>query len=110
MNGELGRDYPLVIGGEKVTTEGKITSYNPANKEEVIGHVSKANQELAERAMQEALTAFDSWRHVDPAVRADVLFKAANIIRKRKHEFSAYLVKECRETVERGGCGYSRSD
>ncbi|WP_114166945.1 L-glutamate gamma-semialdehyde dehydrogenase [Exiguobacterium sp. TNDT2] len=94
VNGELGKDYPLVIGGEKVTTEDKITSYNPANKEEVIGHVSKANQELAERAMQEALTAFDSWRHVDPAVRADVLFKAANIVRKRKHEFSAYLVKE----------------
>ena len=72
VNGELGKDYPLVSGGEKVTTESKITSYHPANKDDVIGHVAKANQELAERAMQEALTAFDSWRHVHPAVRADV--------------------------------------
>ena len=31
----LGQDYPLVIGGERITTEDKIVSYNPANKEEV---------------------------------------------------------------------------
>ena len=30
---------------------------------------------------------------VDPAIRADVLFKAA-IVRRRKHEFSALLTKE----------------
>jgi len=94
VTGELGKDYPLVIGGERVTTESKITSFNPANKEEIVGRVSKATQEHAEQAMQAALKAFDTWKFVDPAVRADVLFKAANIIRKRKHEFSGYLVKE----------------
>src|SRR5699024_3896089 len=30
----------------------------------------------------------------DPKFRADILFKAAAIIRKRKHEFSALLIKE----------------
>ncbi len=94
VEGYLGQDYPLIIGGERVTTEDKIVSYNPANKEEVIGRVSKANQELAEKAMQEALTAFESWKKVDPVIRADVLFKAAAIVRRRKHEFSALLVKE----------------
>ncbi|MBM7648481.1 1-pyrroline-5-carboxylate dehydrogenase [Bacillus ectoiniformans] len=90
----LGQDYPLVIGGEKVTTEDKIVSYNPADKKEVIGRVSKANQELAEKAMQAADQAFQSWKKVKPEVRADVLFKAAAIIRRRKHEFSALLTKE----------------
>lgn len=90
----LGRDYDLVIGGERIATEDKIVSYNPANKEEVIGRVSKANQELAEKAMQAAVEAFKTWRKTKPEVRSDVLFKAATIIRRRKHEFSALLTKE----------------
>ncbi|MCJ7842434.1 L-glutamate gamma-semialdehyde dehydrogenase [Lederbergia sp. NSJ-179] len=90
----LGQDYPLIIGGEKVTTTEKIISINPANKKEVVGRVSKANQELAEQAMNSALEAFESWKKTKPEVRADVLFKAAAIIRRRKHEFSALLVKE----------------
>ncbi len=44
--------------------------------------------------MQEAVTAFESWKKVKPEIRADVLFKAAAIIRRRKHEFSALLTKE----------------
>ncbi|MCM3727120.1 L-glutamate gamma-semialdehyde dehydrogenase [Neobacillus cucumis] len=94
VEGYLGQDYPLVIGGEKITTEEKIISYNPANKEEVIGQVSKANQELAEKAIQAAVEAFKTWKKTKPEVRADVLFKAASIIRRRKHEFSALMTKE----------------
>ncbi|WP_230498842.1 aldehyde dehydrogenase family protein, partial [Pseudoneobacillus rhizosphaerae] len=94
VEGYLGQDYPLVIGGEKITTEDKIASYNPSNKEELIGRVSKANRELAEQAMQAAVEAFKTWRKVKPEIRADVLFKAAAIIRRRKHEFSALLTKE----------------
>ncbi|PFO01197.1 L-glutamate gamma-semialdehyde dehydrogenase [Bacillus sp. AFS076308] len=94
VEGYLGQDYPLVIGGEKITTEEKIISYNPANKEEVIGQVSKANQEIAEKAMQAAVVAFKTWKKTKPEVRADVLFKAASIIRRRKHEFSALMTKE----------------
>ncbi len=37
---------------------------------------------------------FKTWKKVDPAIRADVLFKAAAIIRRRKFEFSALLTKE----------------
>jgi 1-pyrroline-5-carboxylate dehydrogenase len=94
VEGYLGQDYPLVIGGEKITTEDKIASYNPSNKEELIGRVSKANRDLAEQAMQAAVEAFKTWRKVKPEIRADVLFKAAAIIRRRKHEFSALLTKE----------------
>lgn len=94
VGGYLGQDYPLYIGAEKVTTDDKIVSYNPADKEEVIGRVSKASRDHAEKAMQEASAAFESWKKVKPEIRADVLFKAAAIIRRRKHEFSALLTKE----------------
>lgn len=94
VESELGQDYPLIIGGERVTTEQKITSYNPANKTEIVGTVSKANQELAEKAMQVADSTFNTWKKVDPVVRAEVLFKAAAIVRRRKYELCAWLTKE----------------
>lgn len=90
----LGQDYPLIIGGERITTEDKIISFNPANKEELIGRVSKSNKELAEKAMQAADEAFKTWKKVKPEIRADVLMRAAAIVRRRKHEFSALLTKE----------------
>ena len=39
VEAELGADYPLIIGGKRITTEEKIVSYNPAKKTEVIGTV-----------------------------------------------------------------------
>lgn len=90
----LGEEYPLIIGGEKIVTEEKIISVNPANREEIIGYVSKSNQELAEKAMKVADETFQTWRKSKPEMRADILFRAAGIVRRRKHEFSAMLVKE----------------
>src|SRR5690625_726584 len=75
VGADLGQEYPLIIGGERVTTEDKIVSVNPANKEEVIGYVSKANKELAEKAMQVADETFQTWRKSDMKFRADILFR-----------------------------------
>ncbi len=94
IEADFGKEYPLVIGGERITTEEKLVSVNPANKDEVIGSVSKAGQELAERAMKVADKTFETWRKSDPKVRADILFRAAAIVRRRKFEFVAHLVKE----------------
>ena len=94
----LGDEFPLIVGGERITTEGKIVSYNPANKEQVVGIVSKATQEISAKALEIADEAFNTWKKVKPEVRADVLFKAAAIIRRRKFEFSALLSKEAGKT------------
>src|SRR5690625_1149624 len=94
VEADLGKEYPLIINGERITTEEKIISVNPANKDEVIGIVSKANKELAEKAMEAAQKAFETWKNTDSQARADILLRAAAIIRRRKHEFSALLVKE----------------
>ncbi len=94
VQSELGQDYPLIIGGERITTEDKIVSYNPAKKTEVVGTVSKANQELAEKAMKIADDKFKTWSKVKPEIRADILFKAAAITRRRKHEMSAMMTLE----------------
>lgn len=94
VESQLGKDYPVVIGGEKIFTEEKIISANPADHDEVVGRVSKADRGLAEKAMQAALTAFETWKKWRPEYRANILFKAAALLKRRKHEFSAWMVKE----------------
>lgn len=90
----LGQDYPLIVGGERIMTDDKLVSFNPADKKETIGNVSKASKDIAEKAMKTADKTFDTWRKTDPAMRSDILFKAAAIVRRRKMEFSALLTKE----------------
>jgi 1-pyrroline-5-carboxylate dehydrogenase len=94
VHSQLGKEYPLIIGGKRITTEEKIVSTNPAKKEEVVGRVSKADKVLAEKGMKAAMAAFESWKNEDAINRAEILFRAASIMRGRKHEFSGYLVKE----------------
>ena len=98
VEGYMGEEYPLIVGGERITTEDKIVSYNPANKSEVVGSVSKATRDIAEKAMNIADETFKTWSKVKPETRADVLFKAAAIMRRRKFEFSGLLAKEAGKT------------
>lgn len=94
VEGYLGKTYPLIINGEFVETGNLYNSVNPAKHSELIGKIHQASIKNAEDAMNAALSAFESWRKVKAEVRADVLFKAAGILRKRKYEFSALMTKE----------------
>lgn len=94
VKSEFGKEYPLVVGGEKITTDDKLTSYNPAHKTEVVGKVSKATPEIIEKAMKAGEEAFQKWSRFSPQMRAEILFRTAAIVRRRKHEFSAWMVYE----------------
>lgn len=94
VRGYLGKKYPLIINGERIFTEKFVKSVNPANHKEVIGEISQAGLKEAELAMESALSAFEYWKKVDAKIRADVLFKAANIMKRRRHELSALMTLE----------------
>lgn len=94
VEAELGRTYPLVINGEKIQTTKLGRSINPGNKEQLVGQMSQADKEQALAAIAAADTAFADWKLVSPEARAGYLFKAAAEIRRRKFEFSAWLVYE----------------
>jgi 1-pyrroline-5-carboxylate dehydrogenase len=98
VKGELGREYPLVIGGERIKTEGKFESINPAKKIEVVGRFQKATTDLARRAVETAHETFKTWRYTPATTRAEILFRAAAILRKRKHEMSAWMIHEVGKT------------
>jgi 1-pyrroline-5-carboxylate dehydrogenase len=90
----IGMKYPLIIGGKRLFTANTIESRNPSDDKQVIGFVSQASTVEAELAMKTALIAFETWKKTSPEVRADVLFKAAAILRRKKHEFSAMMTFE----------------
>ncbi len=94
VRGNLGREYDLVIGGERFRTAEKIRSLNPANPAQVVGVHQKAGGAHAEQAMQAALRAFESWSRVSVGDRVSLLLGAAEIIRQRKLEFCAWLTYE----------------
>ncbi|ANY68045.1 L-glutamate gamma-semialdehyde dehydrogenase [Paenibacillus sp. BIHB 4019] len=95
---QLGQVYPLIIGGSRVMTEETQSSINPSSTSEVVGRVSKANAEQADQAIASASETFKSWSKVPVAHRARLLFKAAAILRRRKHEFNAWLMIEAGKT------------
>src|SRR2546421_2274167 len=70
---QLGRTYPLRIGGKKIETAKTITSINPANYKQVVGLASRASVDQADQAVRAAAEAFKSWGRVAPEVRARYL-------------------------------------
>jgi 1-pyrroline-5-carboxylate dehydrogenase len=94
VRSELGREYPLVVGGKDFFTKDKIRSINPAKPSELVGLFQKAGREEVEPAMSAALKAFETWSRTPVEVRAQLLLNVAELIRKRKHEFSAWMIFE----------------
>ncbi len=101
VRGELGREYPVVINGEKITLDKQFESINPAEKSQVVGVFSDADadaENLVEKAIDAATEAFKTWRNVPAEERAEYLFKAAKIIRDDKHYYSAWMIFETGKT------------
>src|SRR6185503_17518738 len=98
VKSELGCEYPLVIGGERITTDAKLDSINPAKRSEVVGRFQKATKELANKAVESAAATFQTWKKTTPAERANLLFRIAAVLRERKHELSAWMIHEVAKT------------
>jgi 1-pyrroline-5-carboxylate dehydrogenase len=94
IHAQLGREYPLVVGGKPLPTENKITSINPARPAEIVGLHQAANASHVELAMAAAQTAFTTWSRTSAQSRADLLLRAAALIRERKFELCAWLTYE----------------
>jgi 1-pyrroline-5-carboxylate dehydrogenase len=100
VRGQLGREYPIFIGGEEISLAEKFNSINPARTSEVVGIFSEgdADTSLADRAIEGATNAFKTWRNVPAAERAEYLFRIASVMRNRKHELSAWMIFEVSKT------------
>jgi aldehyde dehydrogenase (NAD+) len=67
---------------------------NPANTDDLIGTYQYSNARDVDVAIAAAAKAYESWRLVPAPLRAEILFKAAQIIVARKEEFARDMTRE----------------
>jgi 1-pyrroline-5-carboxylate dehydrogenase len=94
VRSQLGREYDLIIGGQRIRTADKIKSLDPSKPSQIVGIHQKAGKEHVEPAMKAALQAFESWKNTSVEERASLLFRVADTMRSRKMEYMAWLVFE----------------
>lgn len=85
----LGRRWPLVIGGEQVTTGRWEASVDPCDPSRVVGEVAMAGAADVERAFTTAQEAFTTWSRWPARSRARSLIRLAAVMRRRKLELAA---------------------
>ncbi len=91
---EFGREYPMYIAGQAVMSAQKKASTNPSHLSQVLGTFQEATAEQARQAIEAAHNYFDTWKRVPAEQRAEMLFRAAAIVRQRKFDVSAWISYE----------------
>ncbi len=90
------RPYQNYIGGEWVAPKsGKtLENRNPANTDEVIGVFPLSAREDVDAAVAAGKAAYKGWRLTPAPKRAEILYRVAEILVKRKEEFSRDMTRE----------------
>ena len=73
---------------------------NPADTRELIGHFADSTVADAEQAIAAARGAYDSWRLVPAPKRAEILFRAAQLIADRKEAFARDMTREMGKVLD----------
>jgi 1-pyrroline-5-carboxylate dehydrogenase len=94
LESQVGKEYPNIIGGERVLSASKFNSLNPSNPSQIIGVFQRGTAEDAIRALDSALKTFEKWRRVPNTKRAQYLLKGAQIMRQRRFELNATMILE----------------
>jgi aldehyde dehydrogenase (NAD+) len=73
---------------------------NPANQDDLIGLFQESTLEDAEAAIVAAQRASEHWRLVPAPKRAEVLFRAAELLVARKEQFARDMTREMGKVLE----------
>jgi 1-pyrroline-5-carboxylate dehydrogenase len=98
VSSSFGKEYENIVGGNGLRSLEKFNSYNPSEPSEVVGVFQKSSQADATKALEVALEKFEEWKWFAPQKRAEYLFKAARVMRRRRFEFNAAEILEVGKT------------
>lgn len=91
---KLGATYGPVIDNEPQTSTQLIQSVDPSKPEQLVGHIMMGDAAMADKALHAATSAQKSWAKRSATERASYLYRAAQIMRERRDELSAWMVFE----------------
>lgn len=75
-------------------TAGQHPVVNPANHNEVVGHITHADEAQMSEIVENAQTAFETWSQTDVEYRSDILCKTTDLLEKNCDELIALCIKE----------------
>ncbi|MHB8755732.1 MAG: aldehyde dehydrogenase family protein [Candidatus Acidiferrales bacterium] len=84
------------INGEWVDASGGrgIENRNPANSDDLVGIFPASSKEDVNKAVEAAKGAFDKWRLTPAPKRAEILYRAAEIMIQRKEDLARDMTRE----------------
>jgi aldehyde dehydrogenase (NAD+) len=90
------RVYKNFINGEWVDSRGgqAYENHNPANTDELVGMFVSSTSTDVDAAIDAAREAYKTWRLVPAPKRAEILYRAAEMLVHRKEEFSKDMTRE----------------
>lgn len=99
---DLQMTYSNFVGGKWVPSQSAATfeNRNPADSKDLVGSFPDSTTRDAEAAIAAAKHAYESWRLVPAPKRAEILFKAAQLIAARKEEFARDMTREMGKVLE----------
>ncbi len=88
--------YRNYIGGEWVPAASGRTfeDINPANRDDVLGVFPRSDATDVDRAVAAAREAFRTWRLVPAPRRAEIIFRAGEVLVRRKEELARLMTRE----------------
>jgi len=86
--------YGNYINGEWLTSGPTFENINPANTDEIVGLFVKATAADVDAAADAAAAAFPKWAAMAAPARANILFKAADILESRFDQIAAEMTRE----------------
>jgi acyl-CoA reductase-like NAD-dependent aldehyde dehydrogenase len=88
--------YKNYIHGEWQEARGgkALENRNPANTDELIGMFAAGSEEDINLAVDSAAEAYKSWRLTPAPRRAEILYRAAELLVRRKDEFARDMTRE----------------
>ena len=79
-----------------------LESVNPADTYDVVGIVPRSGREDVDKAVDAARKAYESWRLVPAPRRGEIIFKAAELLQKRKQELGELVTREMGKVLPEG--------
>ena len=91
----------LIDGSWVPSSSGRLfENRNPADHADLIGRFQDSTPEDAERAIAAAARAYADWRLVPAPRRAEILFRAAQLIAERKEAFARDMTREMGKVLD----------
>ncbi|HEY8369872.1 MAG TPA: aldehyde dehydrogenase family protein [Thermodesulfobacteriota bacterium] len=94
--------YKNLVGGKWVDAASGRTfeDRNPADRHDLIGTFPRSDAKDVAAAVAAAKAAFETWRKVPAPRRGEILFRAAEIMVKRKEELARLMVREMGKVIK----------